>query len=351
MIEYHTYTAKDVREWIENGAKNGLSEQVISRTRAYAFLNNPYVTDESVLAVSATDGEKVVGFTAGFPDELVRPKCKCIVASTLYVLPEYTGDFIGFELIKRIKESYPDYDLIGSDETKSAALIDKLLGNKIEEFSRNRFDINRKIRVHSFRSFGSYLLEPFRRRRQLRNIERQIQSIGSDMKVEYISMIDNEAYRFIESHSENDAFLRSQNSLNWVLRFPLSISAPSQHRLIPQNAFGAQVSESTNSGVKVYYKEQLVGVYMHGKRREDAKILMLYVDENYAQQVYAIMMEHLMAMHPKKLYSQYEGFNEFMLTNRLSLYHAVDKYYYTHPVSLPCSTSQQLQGAEGDMFA
>lgn len=351
MIEYHKHTAADIRAWLLNGTQNGLSEQVISKTRAYSLIHNPFITDDSVLVVSATDGDKLVGFVAGFPDHLERPERKCIVGSTLYVLPEYTGDFIGYELIKRIKESCPEYCLIGSDETKSAALIDKLLGNKIEVFTRYRFDMNRTISVHSFRSLGSYLLEPFRRHRQLRNIKRQIQSIPAEIKVEFISMIDNEAYRFIEAHSEKDAFLRSQQSLNWVLRYPLCVSAPLQNRLMAQNEFGAQISEITNSGVKVYYKDQLIGVYMLGKRREDVHIMILYVDEKYAQQVYALMMEHLMFMRPQKLYSQYEGFNEYMLKNRLSLYHAVDKFYYTHPVSLHCSTNQQLQGADGDMFA
>ena len=350
-VTYHKHTASDIKAWLYNGASNGLSEQVISKTRAYSLIHNPYVTDESVIVVSASDGDTLVGFVAAFPDYLSRPECKCVVGTTLYVLPEYTDDFIGLELVKTIKECYPDYCLIGSDETRSAALIDKLLGNKIETFPRSRFEINRTIRVHSLRSLGSLILEPFRRCRMRANIQRTIESIAPNTRLEYISMIDDEAYRFIVAHAGQDAFLRSQSMLNWTLRYPFSLSAPLQQHLNTQNQFGAQISESMNMAVKVYDTDQLIGVYVLAKRRADAKMLMLYVDDAHAEQVYATIVAHIHLWQPHHFFSQYAGLNAYMNQHHLSLHHYIDKYFYTHPVSLPCSPSQQLQGADGDMFA
>lgn len=350
-IRYHKFTAADIRAWLENGVTNGLSEQVISKTRAYSLIQNPYVTDESVLVVSAMDGGTMVGFVAAFPDHLAYPEYKCVIGTTLYVLPEYTGDFIGLELVRTIKECYPDYLLIGSDETKSAALIDKLLGNKIETFARSRFEINRKVRVQSLRSLGSAILEPFRRIRMHANIERAIASITPNIRMEYISMIDDEAYRFIATHAGQDAFLRSQSMLNWTLRYPFSVSAPMQQRLKAQNHFGAQIFESTNVAVKVYDSNHLIGVYVLAKRRADAKMLMLYLDEVHAEQVYATIIAHIHLRQLHYFFSQYAGLNAYMAKHNLFLHQYIDKYFYTHPASLPCSPSMQLQGADGDMFA
>ena len=350
-VTYHKYTKSNIRAWLESGTPNGLSELVISKTRAYALIYNPYVTDESVLVVSAMDGDQLVGFVAAFPDYLARPECRCVVGTTLYVLPEYTGDFIGLELVKTIKECYSEHLLIGSDETKSAALIDKLLGNKIDTFPRSRFEMNRTIHVHSLRSLGSAILEPFRRLRMRVNIRRSIASVTPNIRLEYLSMIDNEAYRFIVAHSPHDAFLRSQQSLNWTLRYPFSVTAPLQQHLNTQNQFGAQISESMNMAVKVYDTDQLIGVYVLAKRRADAKMLMLYVDDAHAEQVYATIVAHIHLWQPHHFFSQYAGLNAYMNQHHLSLHHYIDKYFYTHPASLPCTPAQQLQGADGDMFA
>ena len=351
MIQYHKHTAADIRAWLLNGTQNGLSEQVISKTRAYSLIHNPFITDDSVLVVSATDGDKLVGFVAGFPDHLERPDCKCIVGSTLYVLPEYTGDFIGLELVKALKESYPDYCLIGSDEAKSAAIIDKLLGNKIESFDRSRFVLDRTVNIRSLRSFGSRILEPFRRAQMRANHKRIFGKINLNIRMEFVSMIDSDTYQFIVAYSEKDAFLRKQEMLTWTLRYPFSVSAPVQQRLVPQNMFGAQISESANYAVKLYYKDQLIAVYAIGKRRYDAKLLYLYLNEAYAMHVYAVVVENVLRLQPRNFYSQYEGLNKYMEYYCLALYHGIDKFYYTHPASLPCESIMQLQGADGDMFA
>lgn len=351
MIEYHKHTAADLRAWLLNGTQNGLSEQVISRIQAFSLLHNPYVTEDSVLAVSAREGDAVVGYVAGFPDHLARPKCKCVVGCTLYVKPEYTGDFIGFELVKQLKESYPDYHLIGSDETKTAAMIDKLLGNKIETYTRGRFDFNRTIHIHTMRTFGAYILEPFRRMRTRRNQKRIVRTISPDVRLEYTSFVDGEAYQFIETHSEADVNLRTREMLTWALRFPYTITASIIHRTNQDSAFGSQISCSDNSVVKVYLRGGLVGVYALGKRGGDVKVLMLYTEEDPSKQVFAVLLEHLLLLHPQRLFSQYRALNDWLIKNRLSLHAYRDQFLYTHPVTLSWDNQKQVQGMDGDMFA
>lgn len=230
MIEYHTYKAKDVREWIENGAQNGLSESIISMTRANALLYCPYVKDDDVLVVSAMDGETVVGYTAIFPEHLERPDIWIATGTTLWVNPNYADEFVGYNLVQRLWQSYLECAVIGSDVAKPAALIDKLLGAKICKYERSAFVFNHTIQVRSLRNFGSLLLEPFRKYRQQNAIRRVISSIPSDIRVIARETIDTEAYAFIKAHSASDTFLRSREMLNWILRYPFSAENPLMNR-------------------------------------------------------------------------------------------------------------------------
>ena len=50
MPELKIYTVKDLREWLENNhPAEGLSEQVIAPTRAWAIIHNPYVRDDDAI--------------------------------------------------------------------------------------------------------------------------------------------------------------------------------------------------------------------------------------------------------------------------------------------------------------
>ena len=74
MPELKLYTTAQLREWVlHNKAVDGLSEKIISRTRAYALINNPYVKEEDpVLAAIFVNGENAAYVTA-FP-ELIENK-------------------------------------------------------------------------------------------------------------------------------------------------------------------------------------------------------------------------------------------------------------------------------------
>ena len=144
-VKYHNHTAAEVRAWLYEGADNGLSEQVISKTRANAILHNPYIKDDMVIAVSAMDGDKVVGFTAMFPEHLVRPDVWLTCPTTLYAHPDYAGEFIGYYVSKALHDTADGRLVIGSDLAKETILIDKLLGLKADILPRKRIILRRTI--------------------------------------------------------------------------------------------------------------------------------------------------------------------------------------------------------------
>ena len=351
MIEYRTYSAKDVRARIEDDANNGLSENIVSRTRANALAHCPCVKDNDVLVVSAKDGEKVVGFTAIFPEKLERPGMWIATGTTLWVNPDYADEFVGYNLVQRLWQSYPDYAVIGSEVSPAAAVIDKLLGAAILKYSRKAFVFRRSIEVHSLRNFASLLLEPFRKCRQSKAIKQVLASIPSNFSVRACETIDAETYAFIQAHSTNDTFLRSREMLNWILRYPFSVENPMIDRATKSMQFSDQIAKFRNHFLLIYVDESLVGVVLLAERNRTMHVKMLYTDNAHQEAVYALIVEAMRNSDAEQLYSLYPQLNAYLESHQVALRANIAELIFTYPKSLKSLTPFVLQGVDGDMFA
>lgn len=351
MIEYHQHTAKDVRAWLENGANNGLSENIISRTRANALAHCPCVKDDDVLVVSANDGEKVVGFTAIFPEKLERPDMWIATGTTLWVNPDYSDEFVGYNLVQRLWGAYPDYTVIGSEVSPAAAVIDKLLGAAILKYERKAFVFRRSIEVHSLRNFASLLLEPFRKCRQRKALKRVLASIPANVSVRACKAIDAETYAFIQAHSANDTFLRSRDMMNWILRYPFSVENPMIDRAKKSMQFSDQIAKSRNSFLLVYADDALVGVVLLAERNSAMHVKMLYTDDAHQEAIFALIVEAMHKSGAEQLFSLYLQLNAYIESHRVALRANNAELIFTYPKSLKSLTPFVLQGADGDMFA
>lgn len=349
-IKYNTYNAKKVREWIDDGAQNGLSEQIISVTRANALAHCPYVKDDDVLVISAKDGEKVVGYTAIFPEKLERPNMWIATGTTLWVDPNYRDDFVGYNLVQRLWQSYPDYAVIGSDVAKPAALIDKLLGAKILKYERSAFVFSRKVEVHSLRNFASLLIEPFRKYRQRKAIQRVVAFIPNTIRVSARDVIDAEAYAFIKENSTSDTCLRSRDMLNWILRYPFSAENPLLHRALKTNRFSGQASSFGNKLLQIYDANQLVGIVLLCLRGKDMHVKMLYTEEQHREIVFALIVETMLHTSAEQLWSLYPALNAFITSKGVSLKTYNRDLLFTYPKSLKSLEPMVLQAFDGDMF-
>lgn len=350
-IKYHNYTAADVKAWLFKGVDNGLSEQVISKIRANAILHNPYLKDDMVIAVSATDGEKVVGFTAMFPEHLVRPDVWLTIPTTLYAHPDYAGEFIGYYVSKALHDTANCRLVIGTDLAKETILIDKLLGLKADTFPRKRIILHRSVHWDTLRHVLSSFVEPIRLWKQKHAISKVVQSIPSNLRLEYSSFVDAEMYDFIVQHSDNAMFLRSQEMLNWIMAYPFGVEAPLIKYVTNQNEFASQVSMRRRNLFKVFLKSVLIGICMIDSDVANANIRMLYVEEPYKNIVYAILLQHVVLHKSETLHSLYGDFNDYVTRNGVALKIYDEPLVFTHPESLIIDKDKKMQGIDGDMFA
>lgn len=350
-VQYYTYTTADVRAWLYEGADNGLSEQVISKVRANAILHNPYLKDDMVIVVSATDGGKVVGFTAMFPEHLVRPDVWLTVPTTLYAHPDYAGEFIGYYVSKALHDTAEGRLVIGTDLAKETILIDKLLGLNADVFPRQRIIMRRTIPWDSMRHVLSSFYEPIRKWKQSLAIKRVVDSIPSSVRLEYTHFVDAEMYDFIVQHSDNAMFVHSQEMLNWIVTFPFVVDAPLFEYRVAQNEFASHVRHRARTLYKVYLKNQLIGVCMIYTTPENANVRMLYYDKQYKDTIYAVLLQHIWQAESKTLHSLYPDFNQFIVQKSVALKIYDEPIVFTHQDALLLSKEKQLQGIDGDMFA
>lgn len=357
MVEYKTYTKSDLRAWLCDGVDNGLSEAIISHVRAWSLLHCPDAKDDDVMVVAAlasspnTSSPKIAGFTAIFPEHLVRPDMWISTGTTLWVEPEYADEFVGYELVKRLWEAYPHCAMIGSDVARPAAMIDKLLGAKIEKLERRRYILRRKIEVHSWRNLGSFILEPYRLYRQKQHIRVALRPLD-DVRVEYCNHIDAEAYAFMVAHSEGDQMLRSRDMLNWWITYPFHVEAPKGVAYKTQNRFSGWIAECKQLILKVYADTELVGVTMLTMRNHDLHVSLLCTAEGKEEYTYHTIVT--LTLHPSpitQIFSIYADLNNYLDKINIELKQYRVPFLWTYAKSFPWNKGAQLQGSDGDMFA
>lgn len=351
MIEYKTYTVSEIRQWLDKGCFDNILDNAISRTRANALMHCPCVKEDDVLVVSAMDGDKVVGYTAIFPEKLERPDIWIATGTTLWVNPNYADDFVGYNLVKRLWEAYPNCAVIGSDVVSAAAVIDKLLGAAILKYERKAFVFRRAIEVHSLRNVASVLLEPFRKHRQNKAIKHVIASIPSNIHIRVCETLDARTYEFIKGHSTNDTFLRSREVLNWILRYPFSVENPLIARMENGMAFPDQAIKYRNHLVQVYENDVLTGVVLLAERQNDMHVKMLYADDVHQEIVYAMIVEAMQHSDAQCLHSIYPQLNAYLEAHHVALRTNKTELLFTYPKTLKSLVPFVLQGADGDMFA
>ena len=271
-VKYHLYTIRHIREWLYNDEQNGLSEEVISKVRANAIVHNPYVYDDTLAVIVAKDEERLVGYTAIFPDCWVRPSIIVSVATTLWVSPDYADEFVSYYLTQALRDN-PIGNLIGADAAPASVLVDKLLGLNAKMTYRNRYVMSRSLKVKNFRNLCSLMIEPFRLLRQ--QLAWGKVRVDENVKIEYCNFMDKLTYDFIEKHSEGDVLLRSQKMLNWIMQYPFAIDSLLIDHITSQNRFGSNMENRRNYFVKVFFKLDSIGFFSLCMSGEESYVRML----------------------------------------------------------------------------
>ena len=340
MPELKLYTVAEIREWlVNNKPTEGLSEQIIAPSRALAIIHNPYVKDDDpVLAAIFEDGE-IATYTASFPDMLDGKRVWW--ASTLYCYQQFVGRGYGMIVVGSLMEAHePDetYDRWAAKETVE---IFNHFGYQTTYTKRYHL-ANKKIDTNSIKGKLAYFAQELKK-----CMHPWPKQTKANYEAQYVEIIDDEAYAFMKAHKGKDLWLREQDMLNWIVRFPFVKGGVDETACV----FGADAKVYEYKITKVYVENQLQGVYVLRQYDYALSVVYLYYVGEKQDDVFSSIVNQIIATRPKS----------FITENNDLLNYVKDRLYFPkveeEKVSLSLPDNQQrltnftFQLGDGDSFA
>lgn len=352
MESLKLFTIGDLKQWIEtNEPTEGLSEAVITKTRAYSFIHNPYVTDDMpVVSALFVDGD-LAAFTAAFPERLKKPDCLTHWFNSLYVAPKYEGRGYGLFVLGSLMECYGNDPIFDLDAVDTSVEILSYLGLKTGRFISHSFRqkaINKSTLKGKTAAMINNLRTYCRSHKPLSDLVTRF--ANASYLLRYSNYVDKEAYDFILSHSENDAFLRRCETLNWMLRYPFVNEAPVLSRIPKDNLFCSDKLSQRYYVVKVYEGRRLEGVYILCNSSTQLTLEYLYYDADYEQQVLLSLLENVLAIKNARFSTTNERVAKLIQDYRLYPIYRPRNTSFCYSADNNETAKKNIQGGDGDMF-
>lgn len=345
MPELKLYTVAQLREWLmHNHAAEGLSEQIIAHSRAWAIIHNPYVKDDDpVLAAIYEEGE-VAAFTAAFPEMIGDQRYWWF--TSLWCDPKHQGKGFGLIVIGSLAEVYGEEYILDRWGAKETVEIFSCLGTQTVYTPRYIFGskINRQTAKGRLVYFVRLLQKGLHKL-----IEKPTKY--EDYTLRYLSYIDDETYAFIQSHRGNDLFARTQSMLNWILQYSFTQACPLIEHTSATTPFAPAKAQSNHIyAVQVWDKERLIGFYMMKHTEADLHLLYVYYDLDGKEKVFSSITDHAKRMRIEQITTDNENLANYLRKNIYFPKHQTLQIHFAYPKSFALSDRITMQYGDGDGF-
>lgn len=327
---------------MHNKPAEGLSERVIAPTRAWAIIHNPYVRDNDAIVAAIFEDEQLVAYTASFPDMLDGKRVWW--ASTLYCYPQFAGRGYGMIVIGSLMEAHePEltFDRWGARETVE---IFNHFGYNTDYTTRYHLS-NKKIVTSSLKGKLAYCVQ------SMQKLLHPLKTSKANYTLRYTSYIDGEAYAFMREHKGNDLWLREQDMLNWIIRYPLRQGCTLQKRVEKDLHFTSYTQSYSYHVVKVYVGNQLQGVYVLRMHDDVFSVVYLYYANEHRDEVFASIVDNILAIRPKEVIADDKELWMYLRSQGLFAKSHKEKASFSIPASVQLGTNFNLQLGDGDSFA
>ena len=346
------FTIADLKDWILRGIlKEGLSEKIITTTRAYAFLNNPYASDDMSVVSALYVDDELAAYTAAFPERLRKPDCMTHWFNSLYVSPKYEGKGYGLIVIGSLMDCYGDDPIFDLDAVPTSVEILSYLGLQSKTF--NQYDFRDKsIHRDSLKGKLAYAYEECRSIFLGHKVQNALRKriISASYTIKYDRFIDKETYSFIERHAEGDAFLRNMESLNWMLSHPFVHEAPLLTRIADDILFSSSKERHRYYVVKVYALSELAGTYILSDSTTKLSLLQLYYDSQWQDAILLSIAEHILKLGHVRFSTTNPIVADFVKKYRLYAITHSTATSICYPEEYESICYESIQGGDGDMF-
>jgi hypothetical protein len=344
MPEIRIYTITHLRDWLLHNCKvEGLSEEIVTYTRAWAIINNPYVRDNDPIISAIFIDNKVVAYTSAFPESINNIRKWWF--SALWCDSKYHGKGYGLIVIGSLAEIYGVENCLDRWGAQETIEIFSYLGHNTH-YSK-RYVLGYKINHQSFRGkvisivrkMQKHVVDLFRPRCE-----------KVDYEITYIPCIDERTYEFIQNNRNDDYFLHSIEMMNWVMHYSFTIAAPLLKYVKAKSFYNSEVMQMNIYSVNVIREGVIIGFYMLKQNERLLHVLYLYYEEENKDLVFASIRDHIRALRIEQFFTDDK---QLFIYIRKQIYfpkHKTTNISFSFPHSLKIPLDCTMQYADGDNF-
>jgi hypothetical protein len=352
-VAIFTYSVADLKNWLlHNRPVNGLSPEIIAPTRAFAIINNPFVTDETRVVCALFVNDKLVAYTAAFPEVLQKPENRLAWwFTTLWCDEKYGGRGFGLVVVGTLCELIGEGNFFDAEGARETVEIFRLLGLKSTYIPRYEF-VRKRIHTDTIRGKIAWCREAFSQKICERRRKSLMHQKGSDSNyvVKYTRFVDEEAYAFIVAHSDKDVLLRKQEMFDWILQYPFAQVSPLLDHTPFDNKFSSTVKDYLLVCCKIVKDDQLIGVAILSISGGGMSVRYLYYEQQSAKTVFRAIVDHLLSLQIKGFETNDAKLADYVISLRIFTKNYIIQKSFSYPHDFVFSNDKGLQAGEGDMF-
>ena len=352
-VVVYTYSVADLKNWLlHNRPVNGLSSEIIAPARAFAIMNNPFVTDETRVVCALFVNDKLAAFTAAFPEILQKPENRLAWwFTTLWCDEKYMGRGFGLVVVGTLCELIGEGNYFDAEGARETVEIFRLLGLKSTNIPRYEF-VRRRICTDTIRGKLAWCREALSQQICERRRKVLMHKKGSDSNyvVEYSRFVDDEAYAFIVAHSDKDALLRKQEMFDWILQYPFAQVSPLHNHTLYDNRFSSIVKDYLLVYCKIVMDGKLIGVAVLSVSGGGMSVRYLYYEQESAKTVFRAIVDHLLTLRIKGFETNDMKLADYVTPLRIFTKNYIIQKSFSYPQDFIFSSDNGLQAGEGDMF-
>ena len=346
--EIKIYTANELRAWLYNNhAAEGLSEAIISPSRAAAIVENPYIQGDTPVVAAVIVNGSPAAFTASFPDCIEDKTYHWF--STLWCHPDHRGKGYGLLAVGSLCELFGAdncLDMWGAPETVG---IFQYLGHHTTSYPEYRFE-PKHIKRGSLKGEAAY---------QLNRLHRLAKRLGQhtsttkpdDYTLRYINQIDDKTFQFIRQHSANDLIPRTQEMMNWILSHHFKRRTPLMDNEPQANPFDDRDTRYWMSGVCVIVANQTVGFYLLRDADSELSVKYLYYNPDHRDSVFHSIAQHIATLGNPAFTTRNQQLAGYISDLNLFDKREIIDISFSYPAGFTITDTSISQGGDGDGFA
>lgn len=308
MLTIKKLTISELIEFVFSEEYKKLENIPISKHRALSYSKNPRISNDDTIMFLAYENDELVGYRTILPDYFYQNNNKNKIGwlSGSWVKPDKRRSGISTKLFNAAYDewnrnlAYTNY-----------APVAKVLFDKTSEFIKLKS--NKGIRVYNRFCFAELLPPKSKIFQKIKLLLRVIDftlNMFCDFRIiilkifisvkninfEYVNFIDDEINEFIKNKSEKEICRRSQNELNWIIKYPWIIEQAIKDDDNKRYHFSSTSKRFNNYNIKIYdNNEKLTAYLMLTVRDKKLSVPYCYYDSNINEVIkiiYKLMLKN-----------------------------------------------------------